>query len=86
MGDISHSYRFPAEFPKHVSAVIEERLKTYLKQSGHIPQVKVIVDKATWQHQTRQPIGVVTFVPDSDQPLQAYLEEGASMVSTSILE
>ena len=40
-------------------------------QTGYKPPAKVVADKATWQHQTRQLIGVVTVVPDADQPLQA---------------
>ena len=74
-GDINHSYRFPPEFLKHVCHVIEGHLKTYLSsrliQTGYKPPVKVVADKATWQHQTRQLIGIVTVVPDSEQPLQA---------------
>ena len=77
VGDINHSYRFPPEFLKSVARVIENHLKTYLKtrlrQTGNIPPLKVVADKATWQHQTRQLIGVVTVVPDSDQPLQAFI-------------
>ena len=75
--DINHSYRFPPEFLKHVSGVIENNLKTYLKtrliQTGNMPSLKVVADKATWQPQTRQLIGVVTVVPDSEQPLQAFI-------------
>jgi hypothetical protein len=77
LGNINHSYRFPPEFLKHVSSVIENNLKTFLKtrliQTGHMPSLKVVADKATWQHQTRQLIGVVTVVPNSEQPLQAFI-------------
>ena len=42
-------------------------------QTGQKPPCKVVADKATWQHQTRQLIGIVTVVPDSDEPLQAMI-------------
>ena len=77
IGDINHSYRFPAQFLKHVSSVIEEHVKQFLScrlvQTGHKPPLKIVADKATWQHQTRQLIGIVTVVPDSDEPLQAMI-------------
>ena len=77
IGDINHSYNFPPLFLKHVARVIEDLLKNHLNtrlpQTGHKPPLKVVADKATWQHQTRQLIGIVTVVPDSDQPLQAMI-------------
>ena len=77
VGDINHSYRFPPQFLKHVAKVIQDHLKrfldTRLTQTGHKPPAKVVADKATWQHQTRQLIGIVTVVPDADQPLQAMI-------------
>ena len=77
VGDINHSYSFPPEFLKHVAQVVQDRLKTFLGsrlvQTGHKPPAKIVADKATWQHQTRQLIGLVTVVPDSEQPLQAVI-------------
>ena len=74
IGYINHSYNCPPKFLRHVSKVIENNLKSYLNtrlvQTGYKPPLKVVADKATWQHQTRQLIGVVTIVPDSDEPLQ----------------
>ena len=75
VGDINHSYRFPPQFLKAVSKVVEDLLKRYLGSrlvhTGYKPPVKLVADKATWQHQTRQLIGVVTVVPDAEDPIQA---------------
>ena len=77
VGDINHSYRFPPEFLKPVAQVIQNLLKRFLNtrlpQTGQKPPLKLVADKATWQHQTRQLVGVVTIVPDSEQPLQAFI-------------
>ena len=55
--------------------VLEDHLKRFLStrlaQTGQLPLVKIVADKATWQHQTRQLIGFVSVIPDSDEPLQA---------------
>ena len=75
VGDINHSFNFVPQFLKHVAQVIEDRLKRFLctrtVQTGFKPPVKIVADKATWQHQTRQIIGIVTVIGDADQPLQA---------------
>ena len=77
IGDINHSYSFPPSFLKHVFDVIQNHVKVFLDnrmtQTGYKPPVKIVADKATWQHQTRQLIGVVTIVPDADDPLQAFV-------------
>ena len=77
IGDINHSSRYPGKFLVHLSEVLEKELKHYLssnlEQTGYKPPTKVVADKATWQHQTRQLIGVVTVVPGADQPLQALI-------------
>ena len=77
VGDINHSSRFPSQFLKHVAKVVQQHLQQYLSsrlvQTGHRPPAKIVADKATWQHQTRQLIGVVTVVPDAEQPWQAMI-------------
>ena len=77
VGDINHSHNYVPKFLKHLANILENKLKSHLssrlEQTGHLPPTKVVADKATWQHQTRQLIGVVTIVPGSDQPLQALM-------------
>ena len=41
--------------------------------TGEKPPCKIVADKATWQHSTRQLTGVVTLVAGSDQPIQAMI-------------
>ena len=77
VGDINHSKNFPPKFLKHVAKVLKDKLASYLAsrlaQTGKRPPCKIVADKATWQHQTRQLIGIVTVVPESDQPIQAMI-------------
>ena len=47
--------------------------RTPLVQTGRLPPVKGVADKATWQHNTRMLSGLVTVVPDSQTLLQAFL-------------
>ena len=58
VGDINHSYSFPPQFLKHVANVVEDHVRRFLSsrmvQTGYKPPAKVVADKATWQHQTRQ--------------------------------
>ena len=58
VGDINHSAQYPSKFLVHVTTVLENQLKSFLSsrldQTGHKPPTKVVADKATWQHQTRQ--------------------------------
>lgn len=75
MGDINHSIAFAKKFLPYVSNVVKNRLKAFLNnrliQTGFQPPLKIIADKATWKHRTRQFIMAVTVIPDSAQLIQA---------------
>ena len=75
VGDINHSYKFPQKFLDSVAEVVKDNVKDYLKkplpQTGLVaPPVKVIADKATYKHRTRQFVGLTSIIPDSDDLLQ----------------
>ena len=61
VGDINHCKNFPPKFLKHVAKVLKDKLASYLAsrlaQTGKRPPCKIVADKATWQHQTRQLMG-----------------------------
>ena len=77
VGDLNHSRKFVAHWGPVCAEVIENKLKTYFRtplvQTGRLPPVKGVADKATWQHNTRMLSGLVTVVPDSQTLLQAFL-------------
>lgn len=76
VGEINHSAEFVKKFSPVCASVvnskIKEHLETRLPQTGQRPPVKIVCDKATWQHKTKQLTGVVTVVPDSEVPIQAF--------------
>ena len=75
IGELNHSTLFTRRLLPHIGSSVENRVKKYLSSpllsTGYKPPIKVIADKVTWKHQTRQLIGVVTAVPGAEQPLQA---------------
>ena len=77
IGEINHSPNFIPKFLSHVSQAVSENLKSHLGtrlvQTGQKAPVNILADKATWQHETRQGVGIVTIVPDSEQPLQGFV-------------
>ena len=74
VGDINHSYKFPQKFLESVAEVVKDNVKDYLKktlpQTGFAPPVKVLAEKATYKHRTRQFVGLTSIIPDSDDLLQ----------------
>ena len=74
MGDINHSKRFPHDFLQSVAAIVGERIKNYLKtdmkQTGFKPPVKVVADKDTYKHRTRQVIALITVFPYAQDLIQ----------------
>ena len=62
VGDINHSYKFLQKFLESVAEVVKDNVKDYLKkplpQTGFAPPVKVLADKATYKHRTRQFVGL----------------------------
>ena len=75
--DINHSNNFPGKFLPHVTKVVTGLLKlqlsTRMVQTGKLPVVNVTADKATWKHETRQGVGIVQVVPDSEKVLQGFV-------------
>jgi hypothetical protein len=76
VGDLNHSTNYVAKFAPVTAAVVQGRVASYfqtpLLQTGRRPPAKLIADKATWKHETRMVSGMVTVVPDTPQPLQAF--------------
>lgn len=76
VGVLNHSRKFVPKWGSCCAAVIEGRLKkffsTIMPQTGRLPLAKVAGDKGTWKHETNMLTGLVTVVPDSDQPIQAF--------------
>ena len=75
VGDLNHRRDFPRKLLPYVSEAIEEKIKCYLgstlQSTGYKPPIKIIADKVTWKHRTRQLMGVVTVVPGAEFPIQA---------------
>ena len=74
MGDINHSYKFSQKYLESVAEVIKDKVKRYLRtplpQTGFSPPVKVLADKATHKHRTRQFVGLTTIVPNAVELIQ----------------
>ena len=77
VGDLNHSRDFISRWGPKCGEVIKQRVqnffKTRLPQTGRLPHAKVTTDKATYKHRTRMVSGLITVVPDSDQPIQGFL-------------
>jgi len=76
VGDLNHSSYFVTKFAPVMAAAVQGRVSAYfqkpLLQTGRRPPAKLIADKATWKHDTRMVSGLVTVVPDTPVPLQAF--------------
>lgn len=76
IGDINHSPEFPSQFLPAVAGVIQSKVRDFLKlklqQTGFRPACKILADKATHKHRSRQLMGLVCAVPDSPQLLVAF--------------
>ena len=74
MGDINHSPDFPAKYLKSVASVVRDQIKetldTILKQTGHVRPCKIIADKDTTKHMTRQLICITSVFPDAKDLIQ----------------
>ena len=74
MGDINHSKQFPEKFLSSVATVVREKIKemlnTKLKQTGHVRPCKIVADKDTTKHRTRQLICLTTVFPEADDFIQ----------------
>ena len=74
MGNINHSRMFSMKFLPFVANVIQNRVKGFLSgrmiQTGFKPPVKIIADKDTHKHRTRQLVAVLVVVPDAETLIQ----------------
>ena len=74
MGDTNHSTEFAANYLSSVATVVRDKIKeylnTHLKQTGLKPPVKIVADKDTIKHRTRQIIALTTFFPDAEELIQ----------------
>ncbi len=79
MGNINHLRKFPAQILPFIADETQARVKKFLctplVQTGFLPPVKVIADKDTKKHRTRQVLLLVTIVPEAVQLIQSmYLD------------
>ena len=74
VGDINHSHKFAQNYLHSVAEVVKGKIQGFLNtrkpQTGFMPPIKVLADKATYKHRTRQFLGVATVVPDADDLIQ----------------
>ena len=73
-GEINHSYKFASKFLESVASVVRQKIKkelsTTLKQTGHLRPVKIVADKDTRKHRTRQLVCLTTVFPGAKQFIQ----------------
>ena len=79
LGDLNHSSNFPDKFSVSLADTVKERVRKHLSSplvsTGCKPPVNIVMDKFTYQHNTKQCTGVVTLTPGSEKFIQAlYLE------------
>lgn len=69
VGEVKYSEKFPARFHSHVAEEVEHSVHQFwnnrLNQTGFRPAGKVLADKATHKHRTRQFFSFITVVPNS---------------------
>ena len=74
--DINNSFNFVDKWGSVCEVKTNDRLKRFFstrrEQTGQKHYCKVLADSATWQHRTRQVIGVVTVVPDAYDLIHAF--------------
>ena len=74
MGEINHSKEFASTFLNSVANVVRDKVKHYLKspldQTGFKPPIKIVADKDTIKHRTRQIIALTKFFPEADDLIQ----------------
>ena len=74
-GNINHSEKFPPAVLPHIAEAIKKRkvqfLTTPLVQTGFRVPIKIVADKDTRKHRTRQLVLITLIVPDSPNLIQA---------------
>ena len=74
MGDINHSEHFAAEFLERLAAECREEIKVMfdevLPQTGFRRPVKIVADKDTTKHRTRQAVCVTSIFPEAEELIQ----------------
>ena len=77
VGEINHSFNFVGKFRAKAAEGILRRWKDHLSsrcpQTGCLPPCKILGDMATWQHWTRQAVGLAVLMPGSKQLIQTIL-------------
>jgi hypothetical protein len=75
MGNINHSKEFASKYLEHLAEVVRDEIKamlnTVLPQTGFKRPVKIIADKDTTKHRTRQIVCLTTIFPEADELIQA---------------
>ena len=84
VGELNHSWKFPAVFISSVKTVVNRRVKQFfstpLLSTGHLPPIGVSADKATFKHRSRQFLSAVTINPGGDNLIEI-VSCGAPVVS-----
>ena len=74
IGELNHSEKFPASFLPYVAEEVEYRVNNFLNnrldQPSFRPVGKVVANKSTHKHRTRQFVAFITVVPDSTELIQ----------------
>ena len=74
MGDTNHSCYFADNFITSVGQVVSNKIKSTLNQTldqtGELRPIKIIADKDTSKHRTRQLVCIVTVFPNTEHLIQ----------------
>ena len=74
MGNINHSAEFPAHFISSVAYVVRKKihqmLNRPLEQTHHVRPCKIVADKDTLKHRTRQLVCLTTVFPEASDFIQ----------------
>ena len=74
MGDTNHSTEFPSQFLEHFAEVVRQDVKDELDkvmpQIGFRRPVKIIADKDTTKHRTKQVVCILSVFPNANELIQ----------------
>ena len=72
--DTNHSTEFPSQFLEHfaeiVRQVVKDELDKVMPQTGFRRPVKIIADKDTTKHRTRQVVCILSVFPNANELIQ----------------
>ena len=88
MGNINHSTEFPSDYLEHLAAVVKEEIiqmfDEILPQTGFRRPVKIVADKDTAKHRTRQAVCLTTIIPEAEELIQTlYIDHPVSKHHTA---